>query len=123
MIPKYPKTRPDFLANGPRMVIEGTVSLSNDEPKELDDDEVGLAFAEQYEPSKVRHYESLNILGRLYRNIDEYVFLRELQAQAERSCLDPNHQVLGELWNYVKQVCALVQYEHLIGVANDIKER
>ena len=123
MIPTAPKVRPDFMAYGPRVVISKGIELTEDEIVETNHLDQAMADAEKYDPPRSKFYESPKVLGRLYRNIDEYLFLQELQAQAERCCSEPNHEVLGEVWNFVREQCALVEYEHLTDVAKDIKER
>ena len=121
-IPKYPTARPDFLAKGPRALIERTVKLKDAENPAIADDADELAEAASFAPPKVWYYESDKILGKLYRDIDEHKFLEQLQKQA-KSSLVPNQDVIGTIWNYVLGQSTLIQWEQHLGVANDIKER
>ena len=45
-----------------------------------------------------------------------------MQDQAESSAVH-NQDVLGEVWNYVRRNILLIQWEHHIETANEIKER
>lgn len=87
-----------------------------------------LAEMASYAAPKIRYYESKKVLGKLYRNIDEYIFLEELQKQAQslsqaNQDVRANQDVIGSVWNYVLVNCRLIQWEHCIDMAKNIKER
>lgn len=122
-IPAYPKVRPDFLASGPRVLIQHRIKLQIDSLLDIDETHEALDEARSYEIPTYQYYQSIKVLGKLYRAINEQTFLHELQDQAQASALNPNHDVVGEVWNYVRRKCALIQWEHLIPFAREIKER
>ena len=121
-IPRYPKTRPDFLAPGPQVLIESSIKLRTLEASLDGEQRDEVMEAESYQPPKIRYYESEKVLGHLYRAIDEIKFLGQIQEQIKSS---PGHSqnVLGEVWNYVRENTALIQWEHHIEDAREIKER
>ncbi len=81
-----------------------------------------LEEAASYAPPKIRYYESPKVLGKLYRNIDEHIFLEQLQDQAQSASL-ANQDVIGSVWNYVRTKCIMIHWEQHSDVARDIKER
>ena len=121
-IPPYPKARPDFMAPGPQVLIGKKIRLEDIENIPEADEANELVEAESYGPPKIWYYESPRILGKLYRAIDETKFLEQVQDQAESSAVH-NQDVLGEVWNYVRRNTLLIQWEHYIEAANEIKER
>ena len=64
-IPRYPKTRPDFLAPGPQALIGEKIKLEAIETIAEADEVDALAEAESYRPSKLWYYKSKRILGKL----------------------------------------------------------
>lgn len=73
----------------------------------------------------VRYYESPKILGKLYRAIDEQKFFREIQntPRAHLEVSEAKKSVLDRVWAYVEQKTALIQWQHYIEFAKDIKEK
>ena len=80
---------------------------------------------EIYEPTKLRYYQSEKILGRLYREIDEQDFLQEIQKQSILlgSHDSTTHNLLDTVWMYVQSRVVVIQWQHYIEFANDVKER
>ena len=121
-IQRYPRERPDFLAPGPRVLGHSNIRFEDRQIRPIDEDVEEINDAESFEPQTIRYYESRKILGKLYRDIDEQSFLAELQSHAVEWSLCPNHEVIGEVWNYVRTNCVLIQWEHLQSTATEIKE-
>lgn len=121
-IPRYPKLRPDFLAPGPQVLIGNTIKFEDIEALPEVEEPDDLAETDSYEPPKRKYYDSKKILGKLYRAIDETKFLEQVQDQAESSAVH-DQDILGEVWNHVRENTLLIQWEHHIETANEIKER
>ena len=90
-------------------------------PADQDEEDEFRDF-ENFEPQQIAYYESPRILGKLYRAINEHKFLNDLQKQADELSSQPDHAMIGRVWNYVRRECMLIQWEHLLPVARDIKE-
>lgn len=118
MMPKSSNVRPDFQAPGPRVLIEENIRLEEmDVPEEGEDEDE----PEETAPA-LRYYRSEKVLGKLYRAIDEQDFFTEIQRQS-RSPSNPQSTGLAEkVWEYVQNKAALIQYEHYLGFARDVKE-
>lgn len=125
-LPKFPKTRPDFQAPGPRVLIEKTINFEEEDletsPNEENDE---LDEVESYEPARMRYYESPKVLGRLYREIDEQKFFEQMQARS--SLPAPNtgmtHSLVDAVWNYIRDKTLVIQWRHYLEFAKDVKER
>lgn len=78
-----------------------------------------------YGPPKIRYYESPKILGKLYREIDEHKFFEEIQAQSGMSGLRSRktRSLADVVWEYVREKTALIEWQHYIQFAKDVKER
>ena len=62
------------------------------------------------------------MLGQLYRAIDEHDFFAEIQRQSQ-SAWDPQSLSLAEkVWDYVRAKTTLIQYDHYLGFARDVRE-
>lgn len=84
-MPWYAKTRPDFLAPGPRVFVEPKLELkdeSDNESVENDD-----AYQDTSVP-QFRYYESCKALGQLYQAIDEHKVFEQIHDQSR--ALDVN---------------------------------
>ncbi len=65
---------------------------------------------------------SQKVLGKLYRAIDESDFFTGIQRQS-RAALQPQSLSLAErVWEYVREKTALMQYQHYLDFARDVKE-
>ena len=69
-----------------------------------------------------KYYESFKVLGQLYRAIDEHKFFEEIQRWS-KSSTQPQHTTLADkVWAYVHSKTALIQYDHYLRFASDVKE-
>lgn len=114
-LPRCSPIRPDFLAPGPRMIIEKESILEEIERNNDDDDD---------DDDSIRYYESEKILGQLYRAIDEKKFLSELKAEVKR--VRGSVSVLDGVWNYLEngipETCEWYS-ESRLDEAKNIKDR
>ncbi|KAJ9226183.1 hypothetical protein DTO027B5_5867 [Paecilomyces variotii] len=112
LIPRSPRSRPDFMAPSPRIRVEDSFSILEDKEQYMVDSD------DEEEQSGIRYYKSQRALGHLYRAVDEKAFLEELQSssKAKRSNL------LGELWDYVKNETAGFIWDHYVVEGQTIKE-
>ena len=88
-----------------------------------EDDEVDEVAS--YGPPKLRYYESQNVLGKLYREIDEHKFFEMIQAQSRMSKATRGkaRSLADAVWNYVRDKTALIQWEHHVTWARDVKDK
>ncbi|KAL8967052.1 MAG: hypothetical protein Q9183_003093 [Haloplaca sp. 2 TL-2023] len=122
-IPKSSNVRPDFQAPGPRVLIENTITMQphsgltvDDEDDEDDDEALDSVPATKY-------YESFKVLGQLYRAIDEHKFFEEIQRWSRASSqLQHTSSLADKVWEYVHSKTALIQYDHYLRFARDVKE-
>ncbi|KAK5017650.1 hypothetical protein LTR60_001847 [Cryomyces antarcticus] len=120
--PRYNNLRPDFMAHGPRVLIENGVALAAE--AEEDDDDPVSALDPDARPH--RYYESNKVLGQLYRAIDEKSFFEEMQSQSRSSvAIEPglgSQTLMDRLWDYVWRETLLIQWKHRIELAREIRE-
>ena len=97
---------------------EADFSTPPDEDDELNE-------VANYGPQKVKSYESHNILGKLYREIDERKFFEEIQEQSTMTGLNSGKsRSLGDaVWNYVRDKTALIQWQHHLAWAKDVRDK
>lgn len=69
-----------------------------------------------------RFYKSENILGKLYRSIDEVEFLQHRQNVMERSSAMAAPSVLSGVWAYVQNETDGFLWNHHVGLALDIRQ-
>lgn len=120
-MPRHAKTRPDFLAPGPRVLVEPNLNLkeeSDDESIENDDVDQDTSVPQ------FRYYESHKALGQLYRAIDEHKIFEQIhdQSRALNVYLARSESPLGAVWEYIQKETALIQYSHFVSFAEDTKE-
>ncbi|KKZ61292.1 hypothetical protein EMCG_04100 [[Emmonsia] crescens] len=116
-IPKFLRYRPDFQAPGPRVRIAENLSLL-----EADDDLMQDEDDDEDERPATRFYKSENILGKLYRSIDEVEFLQHRQNVMERSSAMAAPSVLSGVWAYVQNETDGFLWNHHVGSALDIRQ-
>ena len=74
------------------------------------------------ETPATRYYESHKVLGQLYRAIDEHAFFEEIQRQSRSARTLHGSNLAEQVWDYVRGKTALIQYEHFVPFARDIKD-
>ncbi|KAL8661325.1 MAG: hypothetical protein Q9202_005690 [Teloschistes flavicans] len=122
-LPRSPRERPDFQAPGPRVLLENSISIGemqygwNVESDDEDDDEETV----DARPA-IRYYPSNKVLGQLYRSIDERDFFAEIQRRSMPAKELQYMSVAEKVWDYVQANAALIQYEHYLPFARDVKE-
>lgn len=123
----YPKfnrrLRPDFLAPGPRIIMQdsGPTILDDEELNDEDEDDLTADLL----PRSHHYYTSRKVLGQLYRAIDEERFLRELNVTRASGTYQPDTRVtslMEKLWGYVRRESITVQWEHYREEAKEIME-
>lgn len=106
------------MAPGPRVKVEANMAVlveeeKNDNNSNDDEDEDGKGL--------YRYYESTKVLGELYRAVDEYAFLKQMQSSMRKSgSRDPS--VLTSLWAYLERETDGFQWRHRIEDARDIRD-
>ena len=124
-LPKYPKARPDFQAPGPRVLVEKNVSFDEVDLATPPDEDDEFNEVASYGPPKLHYYESQNVLGKLYREIDEHKFFEEIQKQSRMPGSNPDktHSLADAVWSYVREKTALIQWQHYMSWARDVKDK
>ncbi|KAL9076034.1 MAG: hypothetical protein Q9157_003813 [Trypethelium eluteriae] len=116
-LPKYSRCRPDFMAPGPRVRIQGRLEF------DIEDEEMGKDDILSQEDAGFRYYPSHKVLGALYRAIDEHKFLQEVRDDAHQiTTLLPHKPLMESLWKYIKHHTMVLQWEHLRNLAAEIRE-
>ncbi|KAK2811756.1 hypothetical protein FQN50_001794 [Emmonsiellopsis sp. PD_5] len=115
-IPRFPRYRPDFMAPGPRVHIEESLTLleENEQMTVQDDDD------DEDERPQTRFYKSTKVLGTLYRSIDEQEFLFERRNARDRP--SNSNIVLMRLWAYIREETKGFVWDHLLEEARNIRE-
>ncbi|EZF76853.1 hypothetical protein H105_01863 [Trichophyton soudanense CBS 452.61] len=119
-IPRAPRVRPDFMAPSPRFRVADSIESIIGEKKSTmqeDDDE----DEDDSDRRRIRYYKSNNILGRLYRSIDERSFLCQLR-DAGAVDTNTNTNVLRSIWNYVLSEVDGFLWTHLTGIFHDTRD-
>jgi hypothetical protein len=79
--PKFQSNvKPDFMAYGPRVHINDNMDLSLD--GDLNDGSDAVAALDQ-DDRKITYYPSENVLGKLYRAIDDQKFFRSIEGRSK----------------------------------------
>ncbi|KAL8993887.1 MAG: hypothetical protein Q9169_006006 [Polycauliona sp. 2 TL-2023] len=117
-IPRSSNVRPDFQAPGPRVLIEKSISI--EEIDEQDGDEDDMEVVE--EAPATRYYESIKVLGQLYRAIDEHAFFEQIQRQSRSTKTLHQSSLAEQVWQYVRSETALIEYKHHLPFARDTRD-
>lgn len=117
------RNRPDFMANGPGLVINkmGATELEEEDADDIDDpDSVSVLDPEKF---TIRYYRSQKILGILYRKIDETNFFSRMKNDFEASRNSMGHEsLIQKLERYVDRETRLFQWEHHRQFAEGLRE-
>ena len=105
--------KPDFMAPGPKVKIEERGIIFDPENLNI---ETPNDFRRVGEPRPDRYYESSNVLGILYRSIDESSFFSDLRKRSAILRDDENvtKGVLVDLWDYVQAETSELEWEHYV---------
>lgn len=111
--------RPDFMASGPRVQIDNNVDFLDEQDGNLEDDEFETTV-------QMKYYQSGKVLGKLYRAIDEQSFLMDLralsQASGQRQGKDLSDDLLPSVWKVIKEQTVLMQWDHHLDFAQNLRE-
>ncbi|KAF2500834.1 RNA-directed RNA polymerase [Lophium mytilinum] len=114
--------RPDFMATGPRVFVESKGAVLEDADE--DDEEIDPVRALDPDQRKFRYYESDNVLGRLYRAIDEAKFFEQMQKDSRTmKAKDPKNSLMEKLLQHVKREAAGLQYAQYAELARTLREQ
>lgn len=119
--PRPQPAKPDFMAPSPRVIMEaGGLTSLEDAAQNWEEEETDpMGDLDNIRP--VRYYRSEKALGHLYRAIDEHMFLKDLQ-DASRVAPEQENTLLPALWTYIQQHTAIIQWEHHIDLARQIRD-
>jgi hypothetical protein len=92
------------------------LSLDRPDYQDPDDDP-----DEDEEFTRYRYYASSRILGKLFRAIDEQKIFEEIQKHSRQITLHTSG-VIASVWTYVQFKCKLIQWEHKLEWARDIRD-
>jgi len=115
--------RPDFMANGPGLVIndKGATELAEEEVDDIDDPDVLNVL----DPEKfaLRYYKSHKILGILHRRVDEVDFFSRMKKGFQTIQHEWGEaSLIMKLDKYIDRETKLVQWEHHRGFAEELRE-
>lgn len=118
--PRVQPAKPDFMAPSPRVIIEAGGYTSLEDVTQNEEDEIDpIGDLDDLRPA--RYYRSEKALGHLYRSIDEQEFLKTLQ-EATQSLPGRDDTVLSTLWAYIQQYTKVIQWEHHLDLARQIRD-
>lgn len=105
--------------------MEKTVNFEDADLSSPPDEDEDFAEVVSYGPQRLRYYESQNVLGKLYREIDEHKFFQAIQEQSRMPSLNPGktRSLADAVWNYVRDKTALIQWQHHLAWARDVRDK
>ncbi|KAK5125105.1 hypothetical protein LTR85_000779 [Meristemomyces frigidus] len=120
--PSRNRVLPDFMANSPRVFVDEK-GYTGHEDNEAEGDGTVRALADAQPPR--RYYESKKVLGKLFRAIDERVFMANMQRQHRAAIggAQPTTDVMVALLAYMKRCASqyLIMYSHHEELARNIR--
>ena len=93
--------------------------------EEMEQDDVDDDLEDSpFDTPGIRYYESQKVLGKLYRAIDEHKFFEEIQRQSGSLNGLRNHtrSLIDNIWQYVQEKTALIQWSHHTEFARDVRD-
>ena len=100
--------------------MENTIRIEDIEDVE---DTQEIEELDEYTPQPTKYYPSQKVLGKLYRAIDEHQLFNEIQqARQANDYSDPGRSQLDAVWRYIEEKTALIQYQHFLDFARDVKQ-
>ena len=105
--------------------MEETVNFEEADSSTPSDEDDELNEVASYGPPKLRYYKSHNVLGKLYRAIDEHKFFEAIQEQSRTPSCNPGktRSLADAVWNYVRDKTALIQWRHHLAWAKDVRDK
>lgn len=77
---------------------------------------------DEYTSPTPKYYRSEKVLGKLYRAIDEHQLFKEIQRANYAGDLSKSQEgQFDAVWKFIQDKAALIQYEHYIDFARNIK--
>ena len=111
--------RPDFMATGPRVQIDNNVDFHDEQDSYPEDNDFETTV-------KMTYYRSDKVLGKLYRAVDEQSFLMDLralsQASSQRQGTGQSDDLLPQVWRFIKEQTVLIQWDHHLEFAQNLRE-
>jgi len=110
------------MANAPGLVVSADqVTITENDP--LEHEEFDAVHALDPERRRPQYYISHKILGKLYRAIDETKFMNAMHSRLSTTSKPPGSKsLLDELWAYVKRNVRYIQWNHLLPLAQQIRD-
>ncbi|KAI5844566.1 RNA dependent RNA polymerase-domain-containing protein [Morchella snyderi] len=113
-LPRGGRVRPDFMAPGPRVLIEKNRAIAEMEIEEEDEEDRN---------TEIKYYESEKVLGHLYRAIDEKKFIHEVKAELKGSGRTGAANVSDGVWQYLEEnIPPVYDWTERLREAEQIKE-
>ena len=117
-MPRYNPYRPDFEAPGPHVIVEEREGICFEERVDPGD----VVEDEDDDFTKYRYYRSEKVLGKLYRAIDERKIFEGIKNRSANPEITRESTLIDSAWKYVLEQCALIQWEHKLDWARDIRD-
>lgn len=112
-IPRSPLYRPDFMAPSASTKIE----------KGLVDRDLTDQNRDKTQSRGYRYYESQNILGILYRSIDEEAFFEELEDNTSSVFnKSSDGSVMTQIWDHMEDIVSSVEWRPYLDEAREIRD-
>lgn len=105
--------------------MDKNINLEEEDSPTPEDEDNELNEVTSYGPPKPRYYRSEKVLGKLYREIDEHDFFKAIQKQSRMSNTNPGktHSLADAVWSYVRDKTALIQWQHYMTWARDVRDK
>lgn len=105
--------------------MEKSINLEEADLSTPPDEDNEFNEVANYGPPKLRYYESQKVLGKLYREIDEHKFFEAIQEQSKMP--GSNHgktrSLADAVWNYVREQTTLIEWQHYLTWAGDVRDK
>ena len=112
-------SRPDFMSESPRIELAHN-KVSLEEEADPDDQD---PYSALNQVRRKKYYESQNVLGKLFRRVDERDFLKKLLPEPEKRIdVNDDNFLLRQAFKYIKLAARGLQYEHHLEFARTIRE-
>jgi RNA dependent RNA polymerase len=123
--PKFDtSSKPDFMAPGPKVDISKATDVSDLLDREYDrktEEPLDAFQALDQTDRPVKYYQSENVLGKLYRLIDERIFYQNIRKMSKEKSKIHTY-ILRNALQYVLRKTHAIQYKHHKTVALEIRD-